>query len=67
MVEPVIDADGHIMEEHGDLFDHIRGPFGELDWHETWPLFDADGLSAQELRDALRVLARLDPDRGDLD
>ena len=31
------------------------------------PLFDADGLSAQELRDALRVLARLDPDRGDLD
>lgn len=39
----VIDADGHIMEQHADLFAHVKGDFGDLDWHETWPLFDADG------------------------
>jgi uncharacterized protein len=58
MSERVIDADGHIMEEHANLFDHIRGPFGELDWHETWPLFDADGW----MRGLARKGKREDPD-----
>ena len=39
----VIDADGHVMEQHQDLFAHIKGNFGEMDWHSTWPIFDADG------------------------
>jgi len=39
----VIDADGHIMEDHKDIFAHIKGNFAEMDWHATWPMFDADG------------------------
>jgi predicted TIM-barrel fold metal-dependent hydrolase len=58
MIEPVIDADGHIMEEHADLFDHITGPFGEMDWHSTWGLFDADGW----MRGLARKGKREDPD-----
>ncbi len=58
MHEPVIDADGHIMEEHGALYDHITGPYGELEWHETWSLFDADGWQ----RGLARKGRREDPD-----
>ena len=43
MVGFVVDADGHVMEQHQDLFAHIKGPFGEMNWHSTWPMFDADG------------------------
>jgi len=39
----VIDADGHIMEDHKDIFAHIKGNFSEMSWHSTWPMFDADG------------------------
>src|SRR4051794_8310 len=39
----VIDADGHIMEDHQAIFERIRGPYGELEWHSTWPLLNADG------------------------
>ena len=34
----VIDADGHIMEDHKDIFAHIKGNFSEMNWHSTWPL-----------------------------
>ncbi len=43
MAEFVIDADGQSMEDHKDIFAHIKGNFGEMDWHSTWPMFDADG------------------------
>src|SRR5205809_932394 len=56
--EIVIDADGHIMEQHDDLFAHIRGPYGELEWHGTWSLFDADGWQ----RGLARQGRREDPD-----
>ena len=42
MAPRVIDADGHVMEQHDDLFAHIKGSFGDLDWHGTWALFDAE-------------------------
>jgi predicted TIM-barrel fold metal-dependent hydrolase len=58
MMDPVIDADGHIMEQHDDLFRHIRGPYGDLEWHGTWPLFDADGWQ----RGLARQGRREDPD-----
>ena len=58
MGERVIDADGHVMEQHQDLFDHIRGAYGKLDWHATWPLFDADGWQ----RGLARAGKREDPD-----
>jgi predicted TIM-barrel fold metal-dependent hydrolase len=54
----VVDADGHIMEQHQDLFDHIKGRFGEMKWHATWPLFDADGWQ----RGLARKGKREDPD-----
>lgn len=57
MAQGVIDADGHIMEQHQELFQHIRGPFGEMEWHATWPLFDADGWQ----RGLARMGKREDP------
>src|SRR5215471_3767163 len=54
----VIDADGHVMEQHKDLFDHIKGNFGEMNWHATWPMFDADGWQ----RGLSRKGKREDPD-----
>ena len=38
MTEYVIDADGHIMEDHKDLFAHLKGNFSEINWHSTWPM-----------------------------
>ena len=35
MSEFIIDADGHIMEQHADLFAHIKGDFGDLDWRSV--------------------------------
>jgi predicted TIM-barrel fold metal-dependent hydrolase len=58
MSEPVIDADGHIMEDHGDLFSRMTGAYGEMEWHGTWPLFDADGWQ----RGLARKGRREDPD-----
>jgi hypothetical protein len=58
MADLVIDADGHIMEQHKDLFDHIKGNFGEMNWHSSWPLFDADGWQ----RGLARKGKREDPD-----
>src|SRR5215213_5552212 len=58
MAERVIDADGHIMELHQEWFDHVKGPFGELEWHNTWPLMDADGWQ----RGLARRGRREDPD-----
>jgi len=58
MSEPVIDADGHIMEEHDEIFARMPGPFSELEWHGTWPLFDADGWQ----RGLARKGKREDPD-----
>ena len=55
---PVIDADAHVMEQHQDLFEHIKGSYGELDWHATWPLLDADGWQ----RGLARKGKREDPD-----
>ena len=54
----VIDADGHIMEDHKDIFAHIKGSFGEMSWHSTWPMFDADGWQ----RGLARKGKREDPD-----
>ena len=54
----VIDADGHVMEQHQDLFDHIKGNFGDMNWHATWPMFDADGWQ----RGLSRKGKREDPD-----
>ena len=54
----VIDADGHVMEQHQDLFAHIKGNFGEMNWHSTWPMFDADGWQ----RGLSRKGKREDPD-----
>ena len=54
----VIDADGHVMEQHQDLFSHIKGNFGEMNWHATWPMFDADGWQ----RGLSRKGKREDPD-----
>jgi len=54
----VIDADGHIMEDHKDIFAHIKGNFAEMDWHATWPMFDADGWQ----RGLARKGKREDPD-----
>ena len=54
----VIDADGHVMEQHQDLFSHIKGNFGEMNWHSTWPMFDADGWQ----RGLSRKGKREDPD-----
>jgi predicted TIM-barrel fold metal-dependent hydrolase len=54
----VIDADGHVMEQHQDLFGHIQGNFGEMNWHSTWPIFDADGWQ----RGLSRKGKREDPD-----
>ena len=58
MAEFVIDADGHIMEDHKDIFSHIKGNFGEMNWHATWPMFDADGWQ----RGLSRKGKREDPD-----
>lgn len=58
MTELVIDADGHVMEQHEDLFAHIKGPFSEQEWHGTWALFDADGWQ----RGLARKGKREDPD-----
>ena len=58
MAEFVIDADGHIMEDHKDIFAHIKGNFSEMDWHSTWPMFDADGWQ----RGLARKGKREDPD-----
>jgi predicted TIM-barrel fold metal-dependent hydrolase len=58
MTEFVIDADGHIMEDHKDLFAHIKGNFAEMNWHTTWPMFDADGWQ----RGLSRKGKREDPD-----
>ena len=58
MAEFVIDADGHIMEDHKDIFAHIRGNFSEMNWHSTWPMFDADGWQ----RGLSRKGKREDPD-----
>ena len=58
MAERVIDADGHIMEQHEEIFARIKGPFGDLEWHDTWPLFDADGWQ----RGLARPGKREDPD-----
>jgi hypothetical protein len=57
-MDTVIDADGHVMEDHADLFAHVKGPFGELEWHTTWSLFDADGWQ----RGLARRDRREDPD-----
>jgi hypothetical protein len=35
MANFVIDADGHIMEDHKDIFAHIKGSFSEMNWHST--------------------------------
>ena len=59
MAEFVIDADGHIMEDHKDIFAHIKGNFSEMDWHSTWPMFDADGWQ----RGLARKGKREDPGR----
>src|SRR3954454_16914607 len=58
MANFVIDADGHIMENHKEIFEHIRGPFAEMNWHSTWPMFDADGW----MRGLARKGKREDPD-----
>jgi predicted TIM-barrel fold metal-dependent hydrolase len=58
MSELLIDADGHIMEQHDDLFAHITGPYGAQEWHATWPLFNADGWQ----RGLARPGKREDPD-----
>jgi len=58
MANFVIDADGHIMENHKDIFEHIKGPFAEMNWHSTWPMFDADGWQ----RGLARKGKREDPD-----
>src|SRR5207249_5564805 len=58
MAPRVIDADGHVIEQHDDLFAHIKGSFGDLDWHGTWALFDADGWQ----RGLARKGRREDPD-----
>ncbi len=58
VAERVIDADGHIMEDHADLFAHIKGPWAEMEWHGTWGLFDADGWQ----RGLARKGRREDPD-----
>ena len=54
----VIEADGHLIEQHQDLFSHIKGNFGEMNWHSTWPMFDADGWQ----RGLSRKGKREDPD-----
>ena len=54
----VIDADGHVMEQHKDIFDHVKGNFSEMNWHSTWPMFDADGWQ----RGLSRKGKREDPD-----
>ena len=58
MAEFVIDADGHIMEDHSDIFAHVKGNFSEMNWHTTWPMFDADGWQ----RGLSRKGKREDPD-----
>ncbi|HEX2932923.1 MAG TPA: amidohydrolase family protein, partial [Candidatus Binatia bacterium] len=58
MANFVIDADGHIMEDHKDIFAHIKGNFSEMNWHSTWPMFDADGWQ----RGLARKGKREDPD-----
>ena len=58
MGQRVIDADGHIMEQHQDLFDHINGAYRDMNWHGTWALFDADGWQ----RGLSRKGKREDPD-----
>ena len=58
MANFIIDADGHIMEDHKDIFAHIKGNFGEMNWHSTWPMFDADGWQ----RGLARKGKREDPD-----
>ncbi len=58
MAEFIIDADGHIMEDHKDIFAHIKGNFAEMNWHSTWPMFDADGWQ----RGLARKGKREDPD-----
>src|ERR1051325_4091925 len=58
MAQFVIDADGHIMEDHKDIFAHIKGNFSEMNWHSTWPMFDADGWQ----RGLARKGKREDPD-----
>src|SRR5512132_2347657 len=58
MANFIIDADGHIMEDHKDIFAHIKGNFAEMNWHSTWPMFDADGWQ----RGLARKGKREDPD-----
>src|SRR5581483_3688955 len=58
LTERVIDADGHIMEQPDELFARVKGPFGDLEWHGTWPLLDADGWQ----RGLARRGKREDPD-----
>ena len=58
MAEFIIDSDGHIMEDHKDIFAHIKGNFAEMNWHSTWPMFDADGWQ----RGLARKGKREDPD-----
>ena len=58
MAQFVIDADGHIMEDHKDIFAHVKGHFSEMHWHSTWPMFDADGWQ----RGPARKGKREDPD-----
>jgi hypothetical protein len=63
MVGLVIDVDGHVMEQHPDLFAHIKGNFGEMNRHFTWPMFDADGWQ----RGLSRKGKREDPDARGVD
>ena len=58
MSHRVIDADGHIMEAHDELFKRVPGPYGDLEWHGTWALFDADGWQRGLARPGMRE----DPD-----
>jgi uncharacterized protein len=46
------------MEDHREIFARIKGGFGEMNWHSTWPLFDADGWQ----RGLARKGKREDPD-----
>lgn len=53
----VIDADGHVMEDHQEVFDYIA-PYKGMRYHATFPLFPfADGW----LRGISRAGKRIDP------
>ncbi len=53
----VIDADGHIMEDHKDIFAHVKGNFGEMSWHSTWPMFELHLADVRRRRLAARSRA----------